>query len=92
MWRGGKIDHHGGEHDDWSNAAAGCVHQLLNHESVTPDFWQAGDFMQTQNPDETPAQRREREEREQRERDELTAIRAEHLTNGTYGGGWRQIN
>jgi hypothetical protein len=25
IWRGGKIDHSGGEHDDWANAAAGVV-------------------------------------------------------------------
>ena len=25
VWRGGKIDHAAGEHDDWSNAAAGVV-------------------------------------------------------------------
>ena len=25
VWRGGKIDHPGGEHDDWANAVAGCV-------------------------------------------------------------------
>jgi phage terminase large subunit-like protein len=28
VWRGGKIDHPGGEHDDWSNAVAGLVHLL----------------------------------------------------------------
>jgi hypothetical protein len=27
-WRGGKIDHAPGEHDDWSNAVAGVVHAL----------------------------------------------------------------
>ncbi|MBI3001326.1 MAG: hypothetical protein HYY46_23175 [Deltaproteobacteria bacterium] len=26
VWRGGKIDHPGGEHDDFSNACAGAVH------------------------------------------------------------------
>lgn len=28
-WRGNKIDHLGGEHDDFSNAVAGLVHDLL---------------------------------------------------------------
>lgn len=28
VWRGGKIDHLNGEHDDWSNAAAGLVELL----------------------------------------------------------------
>src|SRR5262249_16526351 len=27
-WRGGKIDHSPGEHDDWANAVAGVVHGL----------------------------------------------------------------
>ena len=26
VWRGGKIDHPGGEHDDYSNAGAGAIH------------------------------------------------------------------
>ena len=26
VWRGNKIDHPGGEHDDWANAAAGVAH------------------------------------------------------------------
>lgn len=29
VWRGGKIDHPAGEHDDWANAAAGAVHLAL---------------------------------------------------------------
>jgi hypothetical protein len=29
VWRGGKIDHPAGEHDDWANAVAGCVAGLL---------------------------------------------------------------
>jgi hypothetical protein len=29
VWRGGKIDHQPGEHDDFANAAAGVVHQLV---------------------------------------------------------------
>jgi hypothetical protein len=29
VWRGGKIDHPNGEHDDYANAAAGCVFELL---------------------------------------------------------------
>jgi hypothetical protein len=28
VWRGGKIDHPGGEHDDWANAAAGVIVQV----------------------------------------------------------------
>ncbi len=29
VWRGGKIDHPGGEHDDFINAAAGAVYQVF---------------------------------------------------------------
>ena len=29
LWKGGKITHPGGEHDDWANAAAGLVRRLL---------------------------------------------------------------
>lgn len=32
VWRGGKIDHPGGEHDDWACAVAGLVHRLLTEE------------------------------------------------------------
>jgi hypothetical protein len=34
VWRGGKIDHQSGEHDDWANAVAGCVHLLLGAEAA----------------------------------------------------------
>jgi hypothetical protein len=30
VWRNNKIDHLSGEHDDWPNAAAGAIHQLLS--------------------------------------------------------------
>lgn len=30
VWRGGRIDHPGGEHDDYANAAAGVAHVLLS--------------------------------------------------------------
>ncbi len=29
VWRGGKIDHPPGEHDDWANSVVGVVHALL---------------------------------------------------------------
>lgn len=34
VWKGQKITHPVGEHDDWSNAAAGVVSLLLGHEFV----------------------------------------------------------
>jgi hypothetical protein len=33
-WRGGKIDHESGEHDDWSNAVAGLVHLLADTDDA----------------------------------------------------------
>ncbi len=32
VWKGGKIDHPPGEHDDWANAVAGVTHLLLGEE------------------------------------------------------------
>lgn len=32
IWKGGKIDHPSGEHDDWSNAAAGVVSLMLEED------------------------------------------------------------
>jgi hypothetical protein len=34
VWRNNKIDHLPNEHDDWSNAAAGAVHQVLEVGTV----------------------------------------------------------
>lgn len=34
VWRGAKIDHPSGEHDDWANAAAGLVGTLLDQTEV----------------------------------------------------------
>ena len=36
VWRGGKIDHQGGEHDDHSNAAAGVVQVLAARAAYEP--------------------------------------------------------
>jgi hypothetical protein len=33
VWRGGKIDHPNGEHDDWANAVAGVVAKLMGRVS-----------------------------------------------------------
>jgi hypothetical protein len=30
VWRSSKIDHANGEHDDWSNAAAGAIHKIMS--------------------------------------------------------------
>lgn len=38
IWRGGKIDHPGGEHDDYANAAAGVVHLLLSDAREPGDY------------------------------------------------------
>ena len=36
VWRGSKIDHPGGEHDDYANAAAGVVQVLAAKASYEP--------------------------------------------------------
>jgi hypothetical protein len=36
-WRGNKIDHEGGEHDDWANCAAGIVAALQPRPARGPD-------------------------------------------------------
>ncbi len=36
VWRGGKIDHPAGEHDDYANALAGVVHLLIGSPTITP--------------------------------------------------------
>lgn len=38
VWRGGKIDHQGGEHDDYANASAGAVNLVLGRRAVDPGF------------------------------------------------------
>ena len=34
VWRGSKIDHQPGEHDDYANAVAGVVRQLLGRDDA----------------------------------------------------------
>jgi hypothetical protein len=36
VWRGGKIDHPAGEHDDWANAAAGALVQAIGDDAMDP--------------------------------------------------------
>lgn len=38
IWRGGKIDHLPSEHDDFANAAAGCVQLLVSHTREPGDL------------------------------------------------------
>jgi len=37
VWRGGKIDHHTGEHDDYANSAAGAVYVARQSTRINPD-------------------------------------------------------
>src|SRR5581483_9355139 len=39
IWRGGKIDHPIGEHDDWANAAAGAADLVLARRGVEVCIW-----------------------------------------------------
>jgi hypothetical protein len=36
VWRGGKIDHQNGEHDDWANAGAGAIWLANEHKVYNP--------------------------------------------------------
>jgi len=48
VWRGGKIDHPGGEHDDWSNAIAGLVYLVIDPEAAgTQELERAEQEMET---------------------------------------------
>ena len=38
MWKGGKITHQSGEHDDFATAAAGVVEQVLGRPPADPDL------------------------------------------------------
>lgn len=78
LWRGGKIDHPAGEHDDWANAVAGVV-QLLLAEPGTPRVWSLTPVEPAPVTEETPA------EAQARERDEAAAVwnRPE-----AWRGGW----
>jgi len=44
VWKGGKIDHNTGEHDDFANAVAGVVHTVLQGSSYSEkDLWMGGE-------------------------------------------------
>ncbi len=43
VWRGSKIDHQSGEHDDWINAAAGVVWRLRPQQAAQPRIRSLGD-------------------------------------------------
>ena len=38
IWRGGKITHQSGEHDDFATAAAGVIEQVLGRPPADPEF------------------------------------------------------
>jgi len=44
IWRGGKIDHPGGEHDDYACVAAGLVHILIGKQEEAPLQWWGSGF------------------------------------------------
>jgi hypothetical protein len=41
VWRGNKIDHPNGEHDDWSNACAGVIHKIMSGATLDLSLIQA---------------------------------------------------
>jgi hypothetical protein len=44
VWRGGKIDHQPGEHDDFANAAAGVLVSMLSHRTAADNARDARAF------------------------------------------------
>jgi len=36
VWRGGKIDHPNGEHDDYANTTAGCLYLASEGKAFNP--------------------------------------------------------
>lgn len=42
IWRGGKIDHLSGEHDDWANAATGAIREALEGGAGWGEVWLGG--------------------------------------------------
>jgi hypothetical protein len=39
VWRGGRISHQAGEHDDWANSAAGVIEAIARKPTVTVRIW-----------------------------------------------------
>jgi hypothetical protein len=74
VWKGGKITHVSGEHDDWANAVAGVVLEVaasaavpvfdaladLHIPNANPIAYGAGELPALDEDDEQPAPRRER--------------------------------
>jgi hypothetical protein len=46
VWRGARIDHLPGDHDDWANAAAGAVRLVIGRPTMTS--WGAFEWMRQQ--------------------------------------------
>ncbi|MBI4560545.1 MAG: hypothetical protein HY724_00765 [Candidatus Rokubacteria bacterium] len=87
VWRGGKIDHPGGEHDDYANAVAGLVHVLLGSQEVELKMWVCGDSLASRTAEEIQADAAEADRiaREASAEAVLSAIRSE----GWYWPGGR---
>jgi len=85
VWRGGKIDHPGGEHDDYANAVAGVVHVLLGSQVVELEMWAAGERLASRSADQIQAAADEsaRIAREESARMVLDTVRRD----GWYRGG-----
>jgi hypothetical protein len=79
VWRGGKIDHAGGEHDDYANAAAGVIVQMACGAEL--------DLLRVL----TTSEDREREEL--RDPDDEPAVGADGLPDRMFAGdtSWRRF-
>ena len=84
VWRGGKIDHPPGEHDDFANAVAGTV-SLLAGDDAVPHIYGLN-VSAAPPPEPEPVTVEQAAEREQRQRD-LERRQAHELLWGDRG--WR---
>jgi hypothetical protein len=75
IWRGSKIDHPNGEHDDWANAAAGVVVTLLDQTEVR--MW-GGPRVRTAAEIEA----------EERERDKIAHEASQRAVEAMVRGNW----
>lgn len=87
VWRGGKIDHPAGEHDDYANAAAGVVDALLGLAIVPFELY--GGFSGSSDTTKTAQQLRDEADAEDKARAEESAreILAAIASSGAYFPG-----
>jgi hypothetical protein len=97
VWRGGKIDHPGGEHDDWANACVGVAVRLSDAAYLCSWCGEPGRHLHFGNSDTGAFSSNKSPEQVQQELDEKlaeaaadskTEIEQSIALNGTWGF-WR---